>query len=94
VDITRRRVDRRSPTTAPSQVLLKNTPTLYDDHGQDLGRGYDRQTFDVALGQVSGVPVNPAVTVGLAVVGKFPWRYASAYIVAQVIGAVVTALAA
>jgi len=48
----------------------------------------------VALGQVSGVPVNPAVTVGLAVVGKFPWRYASAYIVAQVIGAVVTALAA
>jgi len=28
-----------------------------------------------ALGQVSGAHLNAAVTLGLATIGKFPWRY-------------------
>jgi glycerol uptake facilitator protein len=46
-----------------------------------------------ALGHVSGNHINPAVTVGLAATGKFPWRLVPAYIGAQVVGAVIGALA-
>ena len=45
-----------------------------------------------ALGQVSGAHVNPAVTLGLAVARKFPWRYVAPYWGAQLVGAVVAAL--
>ena len=41
-----------------------------------------------ALGHVGGNHINPAVTVGLAVTGKFPWAEVPAYIAAQVAGAV------
>ena len=46
-----------------------------------------------ALGHVSGCHINPAVTLGLAATGKFPWSGVPAYIGAQVVGAVVGALA-
>jgi glycerol uptake facilitator len=46
-----------------------------------------------ALGHVSGCHINPAVTVGLASTGKFPWRQVPAYIAAQVTGAVIGAVA-
>src|SRR6185312_1838210 len=41
-----------------------------------------------ALGHVGGNHINPAVTVGLAVTGKFPWTEVPAYIAAQVAGAI------
>jgi glycerol uptake facilitator protein len=41
-----------------------------------------------ALGHVGGNHINPAVTVGLAVTGKFPWAEVPAYIAAQVAGAI------
>jgi MIP family channel proteins len=41
-----------------------------------------------ALGPVSGAHLNPAVTLGLASTGKFPWRYVPAYLGAQVGGAI------
>ncbi len=41
-----------------------------------------------ALGQVSGAHLNGAVTVGLAVTGKFPWSYVPAYLVFQLLGAI------
>ena len=44
-----------------------------------------------ALGHVGGNHINPAVTLGLAVTGKFPWKDVPAYIGAQVVGAVIGA---
>jgi glycerol uptake facilitator protein len=46
-----------------------------------------------ALGHVSGNHINPAVTLGLAATGKFPWRQVPAYLAAQVTGAVIGAVA-
>ena len=43
------------------------------------------------LGPVSGGHVNPAVTVGLAVSGRFPWTHVLPYIAAQFTGAVAAA---
>ncbi|NEE00979.1 MIP/aquaporin family protein [Phytoactinopolyspora halotolerans] len=42
---------------------------------------------------VSGAHINPTVTVGLAAVGKFPWRLVPGYLAAQLAGAVLAALA-
>src|SRR4051795_603503 len=46
-----------------------------------------------ALGHISGNHINPAVTVGLAVTGKFPWSKVPVYVGAQLVGATVGALA-
>ena len=44
-----------------------------------------------AVGRISGAHLNPAVTVGLASIGSFPWPEVPGYIVAQVVGAFVGA---
>jgi MIP family channel proteins len=46
-----------------------------------------------AVGHVSGAHVNPAVTLGMASTGKFPWQYTPHYIGAQLVGAVLAAFA-
>src|SRR5918998_3422082 len=46
-----------------------------------------------ALGKVSGCHINPAVTFALAATKRFPWREVPTYWAAQVIGAVIGALA-
>lgn len=46
-----------------------------------------------ALGHISGNHINPAVTIGLAVTGKFPWSRVPAYVGAQVVGAIAGAAA-
>jgi glycerol uptake facilitator protein len=45
-----------------------------------------------AVGRISGAHLNPAVTIGLAVIGSFPWNQVPGYIVAQMIGAFAGAL--
>src|SRR6187549_2779249 len=45
------------------------------------------------IGHISGCHINPAVTVSLAVTGKFPWKDVPAYVTAQVIGATLGAFA-
>lgn len=44
-----------------------------------------------AVGGVSGAHLNPAVTVGMATIGEFPWADVPGYIIAQMIGAIIGA---
>ena len=46
-----------------------------------------------SVGHVSGAHVNPAVTLGMAAAKKFPWNYTPVYIGAQLVGAILGALA-
>jgi glycerol uptake facilitator protein len=46
-----------------------------------------------AFGHISGNHINPAVTLGLAASGKFPWRDVPGYISAQIVGATLGAFA-
>jgi len=48
-------------------------------------------TMAYAVGGISGGHFNPAVSVGLATAGRFPWASVIPYIIAQVIGAIVAA---
>jgi aquaporin Z len=40
------------------------------------------------FGEVSGAHLNPAVTLGFAVAGRFEWKNVPGYVLAQIIGAV------
>jgi aquaporin Z len=44
-----------------------------------------------AIGPISGAHFNPAVSVGLACAGRFPWRRVPGYVLAQLFGAIVAA---
>ena len=65
----------------------------YDSLAIALAFGLTLTALVGALGQTSGCHVNPAVTLGLAVTGKFPWSYVPAYLGAQLLGGVLAALA-
>jgi aquaporin Z len=59
--------------------------------GVSLAFGLSVLTMAYAVGHVSGGHFNPAVTIGLAVGRRFPWKDAPAYIVTQVVAAIVAA---
>ena len=40
-----------------------------------------------SVGRISGAHINPAVTIGLAAIGQFPWANVWAYVLAQLVGA-------
>ncbi|HSI67612.1 MAG TPA: MIP/aquaporin family protein [Planococcus sp. (in: firmicutes)] len=44
-----------------------------------------------AVGNFSGAHLNPAVTLGFASIGEFPWEKVPAYILAQLVGAIIGA---
>lgn len=46
-----------------------------------------------ALGHVSGAHFNPAVTLGLASIGRMQWRFVPVYLVGQFVGAILAGLA-
>ncbi|TWT11203.1 aquaglyceroporin Gla [Streptococcus sp. sy004] len=52
-----------------------------------LGYGLGLMLPALMFGNVSGNHVNPAITIGLAVSGLFPWAHVAPYILAQFLGA-------
>lgn len=79
--------------TAVAVAAATTTPAVYDLLGIVLAFGLALMALVAALGHVSGCHLNPAVTLGLAVTRKFPWRAVPVYIVAQLAGSVLAALA-
>ncbi len=59
--------------------------------GVALAFGLTVMTMAFAIGHISGCHLNPAVSVGLWVGGRFPGREVIPYVIAQVIGAIVAA---
>jgi len=59
--------------------------------GVALAFGLALVTLVYAIGHISGCHVNPAVSVGLAVGGRFPAQEVLAYVCAQLIGSMVAA---
>jgi len=75
--------------TAAAGALGKSTAgTPPDSLAVALAFGLVLAALVGALGQVSGAHLNAAVTLGLAVTGKFRWRYVPAYLGFQLLGAV------
>jgi glycerol uptake facilitator protein len=81
--------------SVPATLIVNgNAPFTMADLGMiSLAFGTIVVATVYALGHVGGNHINPAVTLGLAVSGKFPWAQVPAYITAQVAGAIVGAAA-
>jgi MIP family channel proteins len=82
--------------TAVAVAAILARPTAgpaYDSLAVALAFGLALAAVVAAVGHVSGAHVNPAVTLGMAVTGKFPWKFAPIYIGAQLVGALLAALA-
>src|SRR5271166_6437677 len=56
--------------------------------GVALAFGLTVLTMAYAIGHISGCHLNPAVSVGLVVAGRFPASELPAYVVAQVLGGI------
>jgi len=75
-----------------SAVLAAGFPELGIGFvGVSLAFGLTVLTMAFAIGHISGCHLNPAVSVGLAVAGRFKFAELPAYVIAQVLGAVVAA---
>ena len=78
---------------ATAAVLGKGTAgPAYDSLSVALSFGLILIPIVGSLGQISGAHVNPAVTFGLAVAGKFPWKDVLPYWAAQLAGAIIAAV--
>lgn len=74
-----------------SAVLAASLPNGIGLVGVSMAFGLTVLTMAFAIGHISGCHLNPAVSVGLVVGGRFPAKELVPYIVAQVIGAVIAA---
>ena len=73
-------------------VLAAGIPDLGIGYaGVALAFGLTVLTMAFAIGHISGCHLNPAVSLGLAVAGRFRYAELPAYVVAQVLGAVLAA---
>jgi MIP family channel proteins len=82
--------------TAVAVAAILARPTAgaaYDSLAVALAFGLALVAVVAAVGHVSGAHVNPAVTIGMAATKKFPWQFVPHYVVAQLVGAVLAALA-
>ena len=66
---------------------------IYDSLAVALAFGIALVVIVAAIGHVSGAHVNPAVTLSLAATNKFSWQYVPIYIGAQLLGAILGAIA-
>ncbi|MEE3635728.1 aquaporin Z [Pseudomonas defluvii] len=74
-----------------SAVLAASLPSGIGLVGVAMAFGLTVLTMAFAIGHISGCHLNPAVSVGLVVGGRFPAKELLPYIIAQVIGAVIAA---
>src|SRR5215470_5000555 len=74
--------------TALALHSAKATPTMADLLLIALAHGLVLFVIVLVFGKISGAHVNPAITLALASIGRFPWEEVFAYIVGQFIGAV------
>ncbi len=82
--------------TAVAVAAILSLPTAGGAYGSlaiALAFGLALAIVVAAIGHVSGAHVNPAVTLGMAAARRFPWNYVPIYIAAQLVGAVLAALA-
>jgi MIP family channel proteins len=82
--------------TAVAVAALLDRPVAgpsYTSVATPLAFGLALLVVVASIGHVSGGHVNPAVSLGLAATGRFPWRYVPAYLLAQLTGALLGALA-
>jgi MIP family channel proteins len=82
--------------TAVAVGAILSRPTAgaaYDSLAVALAFGLSLAIVVAAIGHVSGAHVNPAVTLGMAATNKFPWQYVPVYVGAQLVGAILGALA-
>ena len=56
------------------------------------GWGFAVYVAVLCVGEISGAHINPAVSIGLAVAGKFAWQQVPGFIAAQMAGAIVGAV--
>ncbi|MBL8905517.1 MAG: aquaporin Z [Rhizobiales bacterium] len=74
-------------------VFAAGFPTLgIGFAGVALAFGLTVLTMVYAVGHISGGHFNPAVSVGLAVAGRFSWSELIPYVIAQVVGAIAGAV--
>ncbi|MCU0072703.1 aquaporin Z [Pseudomonas koreensis] len=74
-----------------SAVIAASSPLGIGVLGVALAFGLTVLTMAFAIGHISGCHLNPAVSVGLSVGGRFPAKELPAYIIAQVLGAILAA---
>jgi glycerol uptake facilitator-like aquaporin len=77
----------------PGAVMVAASTHAFDHTGVSLAFGLVVSFVVAATGHISGAHINPAVTIALWSVGRFPSRDVVFYMVAQCIGAAAAALA-
>jgi MIP family channel proteins len=82
-------------SVAVAAILERSTagPGIYDSLAVALAFGLALAAIVAAIGHVSGAHVNPAITLALAVTKKFSWPYVPIYMGAQLVGALLGAIA-
>ncbi len=82
-----------TPVAAAAELGKTTAGPAYDSLAIALSSGLILIPIVGSLGPVSGAHVTPAVTFGLAIAKKFPRRYVSADMAAQLLGAVLAFIA-
>jgi MIP family channel proteins len=73
-------------------LVLAGTGAAIIGGNYALGFGFGLIAVVYAIGHVSGAHVNPAISLGLAVTGRFPMAQVPYYVGSQIVGAVLASL--